>query len=47
MRPRGLEPLFDGLLPRYADIGKKPVIKFEKLATLVPSLAPHGNSGQP
>src|SRR5450631_555407 len=29
MRPGGLERFFDGLLPRYADIGEKPVIKSE------------------
>jgi hypothetical protein len=47
MRPRGLERLFNGLLPRYADIGKKPVVEFEKLPALVPSLAGVGNSVQP
>jgi hypothetical protein len=35
------------MLPRYADIREKPVIEFEKLPVLVPSLGPRGNSIQP
>jgi len=45
MRPRGLERFFDGLLPRYADIGAKPVIQFEKFPALMSSLQPQGNLG--
>jgi hypothetical protein len=36
---------FDGLLPRYADIGEEMVIKFEKLPVLVTSLICQSNSG--
>jgi hypothetical protein len=45
--PRGLERFFGRLLPRYADIGEEPVIKFEKLPALVTSFTPHGNPGNP
>jgi hypothetical protein len=45
MRPGRLERFFDGLLPRYADIGEKPVIKSEKLPAMMSSLQPHGNAG--
>jgi hypothetical protein len=39
--------LFDRVLPRYAEIGEKPVIEFEKLPVLAPSPAPRCNSGRP
>jgi hypothetical protein len=45
--PCGFQRFFDRVLPRYADIREKPVIEFEELPVLVPSLGPRGNSGQP
>jgi hypothetical protein len=45
--PERLERLFDGVLPRYADIGEETIVKFEKLPVLVPSLTPQDNPFQP
>jgi hypothetical protein len=45
--PGRFERLFNGVPPRYANIGEQTIVKFEKLPVLVPSLTSERNPGQP